>query len=81
MIATLDKFLSNTIDYSSMVRNLEGLMDTAGISDENLTKKWYDIWGPLEILNATKSGAVKPEDVREEIEAMRQFLLHSVEQT
>jgi len=78
MITTVNDYVSGLTNYSSMISQLESLLDV-GEYDKELTKKWYSYWSPLEIQNALTNGKIEKDQIENEINKMRQFLTDEFE--
>ncbi|MGJ1421053.1 hypothetical protein ACR79T_15640 [Sphingobacterium spiritivorum] len=74
MIGSIADFRSGKITFFDLVSELEGALYAGEFKDEDLIKKWYDFWTPLEILNATKGNSVTLEDADKYLLQMELFL-------
>lgn len=83
MIDMISQYLEqSSSDFYGLVGNLEGALDASELKDAELVNKWYEYWGPLEIRRANaacEGGNVSYENVKEELNAMMEFL-RSIEQ-
>lgn len=76
MISTIEDFLDGKTDaFTTTVGELEAALDASEISDKALIKVWYSYWGPLEITRAICGHNVSLEDVRDDLQKMKKFLL------
>ena len=53
MLQNIQDYRDGIIPYKEMVSKLEGSFEASEFKDENITKRWYDYWTPLEIESAT----------------------------
>lgn len=74
MLKYIEDFRKGNLQYFDLVGELEGALYAGEFKDEELIKQWYDYWGPLEILNATKGNSVTLEDADKYLSAMEMFL-------
>jgi len=73
MVDLCQRFLQREIDLRELVNGLEGLLDAGEFRDQSLRKRWYSMWTPLEIRNATGEIDWSPEAARE-VSALKTFL-------
>jgi len=78
MIKAIDQYLLGNINYSEVVKNLEGLLDACDFKDNLLVNEWYQYWQPLEITNAVKGDSIEIAEVKDNLEAMRNFLVSKI---
>jgi hypothetical protein len=74
MLKSIESFRKGKLQYFDLVGELEGALYAGEFKDEELIKKWYDSWGPLEILNATKGNNITIEEADKYLSAMETFL-------
>ena len=74
MLKSIEDFRTGKLQYFDLVGELEGALYAGEFKDEELIKKWYDFWGPLEIVNATKGNSVTIEDANKYLSDMEAFL-------
>jgi bisphosphoglycerate-independent phosphoglycerate mutase (AlkP superfamily) len=79
MICLIDSYLNHeNPDFYGIVGKLEGALDAAEITDEELVEQWYDFWTPLEIRRAVEAeeGITHSRShAMSELLAMKKFLL------
>jgi hypothetical protein len=73
MAVLCDGFLSRELDLKSLVTGLQGLLDAGDFPDKELRDRWYSLWLPLEIRNAT--GELRwSADAAREAQALRSYI-------
>jgi hypothetical protein len=77
MALLCDRFLNREVDLKSLVTGLEGLLDAGDFREKELRDRWYSLWLPLEIRNAT--GELDwSADAASEVEALRSYIYDAV---
>ncbi|WP_199142019.1 hypothetical protein [Pedobacter sp. ASV12] len=74
MLKSIEDFRKGNLQYLDLVDRLEGALYAGEFKDEELVKRWYDYWTPLEILNATKGNCTTIEDASGYLLDMEVFL-------
>jgi hypothetical protein len=74
MIESIKKFRVGDMLYSDLVGELQGALDSGDYQDKELVLKWYNLWSPLEILNAKYGNGVLIEDAEKCLFEMQVFL-------
>lgn len=74
MIRFTDDYLAGKIAFSAMVASLEGILDASDIKDQDVIKKWYDMWTPLEIIRADTDASVSDEEKMKAAKEMKIYL-------
>jgi len=74
MIEAIGFFRKGQLQFSDLVRGLEGALDAGEFKNEEITRQWYDLWTPLETLCATKGNSVNPTDAAKYLFDMESFL-------
>jgi hypothetical protein len=62
MIESIRTFRKGQLQFYNLVDNLEGALDAADFSNNEIVKEWYELWTPLEILRAQKGNNVTIEE-------------------
>lgn len=73
MAVLCDRFLDRELGLKSLVTGLQGLLDAGDFRDQELRDRWYSLWLPLEIRNATGEVEWSP-DAAHEVEALRSYI-------
>lgn len=78
MLSLLGDYRRGAIRLSTLVTDLEGLLDAAGGADRRFVERWYELWTPLEIRNALVSEGMSSEprldEIASDLKALEQFL-------
>jgi hypothetical protein len=53
MVVLCNWFLDRELDLKSLVTRLTGLLDAGDFPEKELRDRWYSLWLPMEIRNAT----------------------------
>lgn len=68
-----DRFLKRELGLKSLVASLQGLLDAVEVCEKALRERWYSLWLPLEIRNATGEVDWSPDAARE-VQALRTYI-------
>jgi hypothetical protein len=79
MIDKIDSYLQGTTEYAITVNNLEALLDVCEIKDQKIVDKWFDCWTPLETMNALYGNVVKIDEIRTEMDDLKQYVKSLIE--
>jgi hypothetical protein len=74
MIELIKEYKNGKLKYSSLVHGLEGIMDASDIPDNQLKTTWYDLWAPLEELNAVYGDKARRDDAIPQLDKLEKFL-------
>lgn len=80
MNTLVDDYLENKITFDYLVPSLEGILDSIEIKDKDIVKEWYDVWTPLEIINAEKDTNISNQDKEKVAKEMKKYLLRKLEE-
>ena len=76
MIELIQSYLNEeTIDFHSLVGQLEGALDASDIDDKILINQWYDLWTPLEIRRAIQGNSIEKQEAIQDLVKMKEFVL------
>lgn len=77
MIDSIKLFMDNKISFQKLVSDLHGAMQAGDFNDTELIKKWYELWGRLEIHNAVSldsGNLLTKEEVLNDVILLKDFL-------
>jgi len=78
MIKLTNNYLEGRINFGYLVNSLEGALDASEITDNKLTRQWYDFWTPLEAINAEIEIKISNKEKLRVVREMLNFLMSKI---